>query len=449
MTKVVRQQYQLREKIAVGGQADVWRTVEPRTGRQVVIKIMRPDPDEPDVNAQIQRFEREVRCQLSLHHSGIMTVMANGKMPDGLPFYVMPEAVRSLAAYVKPGGINEQEALYIMLTVIDAVDYAHSEGIYHRDLKPENVLFVDGRWVISDFGLCRDINSSSTTITQANKAYGSIAYMAPEQFDNAHQVAAPADVYSLGKVLIFCLTGRLPFPYARIDEAPAKFRYFLFKSLAENVEKRYQTVGEFRRDLELITRPTDYATVPLDTAKELLTAVLEGKPRAITRLARHLTAHADDEVFYKEFVPSLPPPALENLAASDPGAFAEIVNQFAKYADGQHPFSYTDRIADFFANVFSITTNPGLRRISLERILFVGQTHTRFYVRDVFVRIVVHFVDSEDILLVASLLRENPGAAEFVASELRKYSLPSSIKSALPLRTRWRITHKARRDAIQ
>jgi serine/threonine protein kinase len=119
----------------------------------------------------------------------------------------MPEAEMTLEDFIKrkPSGVDPTDAAEIVLTVIDAIEYAHEQGVYHRDLKPANILLLDGRWVVGDFGMCRDLTSDSTTITRSNTVVGTVAYIAPEQYDDGHVIDASADVYALGKVFIHLL----------------------------------------------------------------------------------------------------------------------------------------------------------------------------------------------------------------------------------------------------
>jgi eukaryotic-like serine/threonine-protein kinase len=95
----------------------------------------------------------------------------------------------------------------------------------------------------------RDLTTCSTTFTQTRMGFGTLAYMAPEQYDNARAVGPQADVFSLGRILYHMLTGRSPSPYQHIDLLPAEFRVLVATATAELPDDRYSSVAEFSREL--------------------------------------------------------------------------------------------------------------------------------------------------------------------------------------------------------
>lgn len=419
------------EQMPGGGYGAVWRAVALETGDEVVMKFPLDTLDMSPGSEDRRRFEREVRYQSVLKHPGIMPIIAKN-LKQEKPFFAMPLAEGSLQDLLKTGPLVEDEAIDIITDVLYALEYAHEQGVLHRDLKPANLLFLDGRWVISDFGLCRLITSESTTITRANTAIGSIAYMAPEQFDNAHEVTETADIYSMGQILYHCLTGEVPFPRARIGKLDVKFRYVVSRCVAEEPDERYQSVAEFRHELELITAPQGELAPPTMRANELKAQALDGETESIGTLLGLLLDSADDEIFIKEFTPSLPQELLTQMAANYPLEFERMVRTYDEYSEGGHPFTYTDDIADFFARVLVAAEHSRpVRHLSLRRIMIVGTGHNRFYVGEVFSREVSRLTALEDITYVAELLRDDPASAIFMAPYLRRYSLPRLILRAL------------------
>jgi hypothetical protein len=161
--------------------------------------------------------------------------------------------------------------------------------------------------------------------------------------------------------------------------------------------------------------------------------VLTGSGSSSSLLVRFLLDRSDDEVLYKEFVTYLAPPVLARMQLGDPAGFNAIVRQFDVYAQGHHPFSYTDNIATFLSHVFALSRDADIRSMCLERILLVGAQHNRYYVRDVFARLVKAANDAQDVLAIAGLLRRYPSEADFVAPVLREHSLPVAILQALPV----------------
>ncbi|MFF8608408.1 serine/threonine-protein kinase [Streptomyces sp. NPDC015346] len=419
------------ERLGGGGYGVVWRAIYLDTGAEVIMKFPLDSLDMTPGSDDRKRFEREARYQSSLKHPGIMPIIAMNLKRDN-PFFVMPVAEGSLDDLLKLGPIPADETVAILADVLYAVEHAHQQGVLHRDLKPANLLYLEGRWVISDFGLCRRITSESATITRANTALGSLAYMAPEQFDDAHAVTAAADIYAIGQILYHCLTGEVPFPRARISKLDLKFRYLVSRCVAEEPSERFRSVQELRRELELLSAPDDEVAPPTIRANELKAEALDGHPQSAGALLRLMLDASDDEVFIKEFTPSLPRELLREMIQSDPFAFEQMVRTFDDYSAGSHPFHYTDEIANFFARILEVSP-PGtaLRHVSLNRLLVVGGSHNRFYVGEVFARTVANLTDPADIAVAASLLRSDPPNADFMEPYLRRYSLPVPITQAL------------------
>lgn len=427
MTKWIR-----IRKITTAGQAEIYLVKNSENGRQAAMKKLLKAPQLDDPNAELRRFEREVRTQSAMDHAGIMPIIGYNFKVDP-PFYLMPLADETLAdvIYRNPNGLDPDEAAGILLEVVDAVDYAHRQGVYHRDLKPANVLRVDGKWLVGDFGLCRDLSTNSTTITRSNTVVGTIAYMAPEQFDNAHEVNATADVFALARILYHMLTGRSPFPYAPLEKLSGEFRYLVSKAMAEEPADRYASVAEFGRQMSLIVGDSEALTSPTERAKELLSRALRGSTSDQDDLIELILDNSEDEVFFSEFVSRLPQPMLASFQAINPVAFEDIVRTFDRYSKGGHPFNYVDVIADFFANVFSVANAPMLRALALRRIMIVGERHNRFYVGGVFARLVTSSTDPQHTLLTLNVMHANPNEARWYSTYLQGRPLPAAIRSLL------------------
>ncbi|MFD3681020.1 serine/threonine-protein kinase [Streptomyces sp. NPDC058613] len=233
-----------------GGQGKVWKAKIIGTDHLVALKYLsfEPGSSRDERSKQKARFVREVKNQSILNHSGIMPVMACATHSSP-PWYAMPLADRSLQNILDGPQQSFNWITSVMNEVMDAVQYSHEQGVIHRDLKPNNILSVEGRWVVSDFGFCRNLNSQSAVITEKERFMGSYAYAAPEQYDDAHQATPAADIFSLTKILIHCLTWQIPYPYARIDQTPERLQDFLKSGLADDPTHRPQSVSEFRSEL--------------------------------------------------------------------------------------------------------------------------------------------------------------------------------------------------------
>lgn len=417
-------------KLGAGGQGEVW-LVRNSSNEQLVMKHPLASADVSEGSPERARFQREARIQSTLRHPGIMPILGIYRSAAHL-FFTMPYASTSLEDRLKSGALSEVESVEIILKIADSIEYAHSEGVLHRDLKPANILLVSDKWVVSDFGLCLDVNSDSITITQSKTVVGSVAYMAPEQFDNAHEVTETADVLSIGKIFYHCLTGKIPFPYFQKELIPAKFRYIVVKCVAEDPLQRYQTVGEFKRELELLATSAPDLTPPMERARVLNAKSLEGKRQATKELAKILIENSDDEIFYKEFVTYLSADTLAAIRSVAGEEFGQIVDAFEQYSEGSHPFSYTDDIANFFANVIRVSSDFEIRRKAFRKMLIVGADHNRFYVGQTFAKVVASLKGSGDVAMISGLLRDHPAESEFMVFYLRQHSLAPAILAALP-----------------
>lgn len=200
--------YQLLGVLGRGGMGVVFRGLA-ADGREVAVKIVRPDLL-GDERAR-ERFRREGALASRLSNPGICTPLDVG-VDDGVPFLVMPLlAGRTFGAWWREHRGQTPRLLELVEQFARALHVAHEAGLVHRDVTPGN-LFVteDGRAVVLDFGLARDIGAQQANLTMSQEQLGTLPYMAPEQLRGA-VVDRRCDVYALGVVLYEALSGRLPF----------------------------------------------------------------------------------------------------------------------------------------------------------------------------------------------------------------------------------------------
>ena len=212
--EVIAARYQIRDVLGRGGAATVYRAYDPRTEREVAIKVLHPHLAS---SLGRDRFLREVRIAAKMSHPAIVPLFDAGEA-DGLVYYVMPlVAGRSLRERLRRDGVLPQsDAVRILAQVTSAIAFAHAQGIVHRDIKPDNVLLsADDQALVADFGIAKALSvaadARSDARTTVGIAIGTPAYMAPEQVSADPLMDARVDIYAFGAMAYELITGSPPF----------------------------------------------------------------------------------------------------------------------------------------------------------------------------------------------------------------------------------------------
>jgi len=207
--------YPLGRLLGRGGMADVYASVDARTGDPVAVKVFR----DTDLGGADRRSS-EVRTLTGLRHPNLVELIDAGT-EDGCEFLVMALVDGpTLGQACRRRRLPLARTAQIGAAVGDALAYVHAGDVVHRDVKPDNVLLGPGPRVrLADFGIARTI--SATRATQSGLVLGTAAYLAPEQVTGA-EVGPPADVYALALVLLECLSGHQEYPGTALESAMAR-----------------------------------------------------------------------------------------------------------------------------------------------------------------------------------------------------------------------------------
>lgn len=410
-----------------GGQAEVWSAVAVN-GARVAVKILKDVVDDRSV----KRFSREVRRQIGLEHPHTVSVVYNG-MDANPPFYVMPFAERSLAEAVADSAFGQDDALDAFGVLLDAMVYAHKEGLIHRDLKPQNVLQVSGVWQVAHFGFCRSVNGADTTrLTATGEGFGTPAYSAPEQFTDAHVADERADIYALGKVLYNLLTRESPYPTVHLSKVPDPFGSLVDRCCREEPAKRFHTVAELQSAFISMRNPASFHN-PGVTARGCIKALNAGSGD-FGSLRDLLLANRADESLILGVLPELTPAAAERAAAEDLHGLIQLVNSYVELLPDQNRgFAYADQAGNFLAAVYQA---PGMtldaRSRALGALLSVAHANNRYNAVGLFWRLVEASNDPGHISIVVDVLTQDPNAASWAAEHRNStIALPSLIAQAL------------------
>jgi serine/threonine-protein kinase len=260
--------YELIQQIGSGGMGVVYRARQTSLDREVAVKMILPDRLASD--ADLRRFMAEASATAKLEHPNIVPVYDVGSI-DGRPYFSMQLIEgTTLAERVQAGVLPQQEAATIVAVIARAIGFAHGNGILHRDIKPSNILITPaGKPLVTDFGLAKQASGDSD-ITRSGTVIGTPSYMSPEQASGRGELVGPAsDVYSLGCVLYFALTGQPPLVADSplelmmrvIEQDPLPPRFFrpgldrdlemiVIRALQKPIDLRYESATALAADLE-------------------------------------------------------------------------------------------------------------------------------------------------------------------------------------------------------
>ncbi|WP_329216501.1 serine/threonine-protein kinase [Streptomyces sp. NBC_01485] len=267
--------YRIVDRLGAGGMGVVYRA-RSRSGREVAVKVVHAQYAEDAVFRA--RFRQEIDAVRKV--SGAFTAPVVDADPDAVRPWMATQYVPgpALSARIREHGpLRGAELRRLALGLVEALREIHRAGVVHRDLKPANVLMAEDGPRVIDFGISRA--AENQTLTETGHAIGTPPFMSPEQFKDARSVGPASDVFSLGALLVFAVTGRGPFdadsPYLTawrvmheeptVDAVAEPLRAVLTRCLAKDADDRPgldELAGEFAEALPE-PAPGDPETVTL------------------------------------------------------------------------------------------------------------------------------------------------------------------------------------------
>jgi hypothetical protein len=216
--------YQLRERLGQGGMGEVWKAEHELLARPAAIKMIRPDTEDSNGDQPktlLPRFEREAQITASLRSPHTVELYDFGVTSNGMLYYVMEylDGMDLETLVERFGPLPAPRVVYLLQQVAESLAEAHGSGLVHRDIKPSNIyltqLGVRSDFVkVLDFGLVKSQSQSlngQTQLTMEGTTTGTPAFMAPELALGKNEVDARTDIYALGCVAYWLLTGMFVF----------------------------------------------------------------------------------------------------------------------------------------------------------------------------------------------------------------------------------------------
>ncbi|NLG36765.1 MAG: Stk1 family PASTA domain-containing Ser/Thr kinase [Clostridiales bacterium] len=271
---ILKNRYVIREVVGTGGMAIVYKGYCVDNGREVAVKMLRPEFLGEEQFAA--RFRKEAQITVRHSHRNFVNTIDVGEH-EGHPYIVM-EFVEGLTLkefIQQKGGLPLSDVVDIGSQIADALFYAHSHKIVHRDIKPQNILLdKDGTVKVADFGIAKAADSSTVTMSGTH-VMGTVHYLSPEQARGGY-TDEKTDIYSLGVVIYEMATGQIPFdgetpvavaikhmqdepaPPSQLNpDIPRALEDVVLKALEKEPAMRYSNARELGRDLERVLQEPD------------------------------------------------------------------------------------------------------------------------------------------------------------------------------------------------
>jgi eukaryotic-like serine/threonine-protein kinase len=430
---VIDGRYVVQSKLGYGGMGTVLKVGDPIDKKLRALKYCN------EIGEDRKRFAREVRIMQHVTHKHVVPVLA-ANLDHDPPYFVMPLAVGCLADEIDLLKADETAALSAFKDACLGIQALHAAGVIHRDLKPHNLLRQFGGHVaVSDLGLAKLETRDTTVLTQTKAIIGTMDYLAPEQCEpgGSRESDARTDIYQLGLVLYYLLTGRSP-RGVDVSLLPNGLSYVVQRATNPAPENRYRSIGQLLDTIsnyEVSKQESDSQEAFENLVQEATGLLAQGQTNSgsIQRLLAMVARHKPDD--YKPILTDFDriPERLLSFVAEDfsaellPGL--KLYNAAIRAMVSSYPFEYADSVAARMSGIFRSSKNVEVQQFALMTLLIAAADLHRFHAMGIFNKLLTGIKDVGLALPIAEMLGANTEHYKVLARGVPTESLHPAIRT--------------------
>ncbi len=392
--------------IGTGGFAEVWSCNRIPDGALFAKKVLFTTANP----RRIKRFQQEVRILAKLDHPNIVKVV-DSQLAAAPYWYVMPHYQMSLLDELPRVIGNAARVQKIFGAVLDAVEYAHKEGVIHRDLKPHNVMMNgDDDVVVTDFGIGRILDAEGDRLTLTGGRMGSSHYASPEQFTDAKNVDHRSDIYNLGRILYELFTERLNSSVQDASRLPPTIAPIVTHCTQHHPKDRFQSVTELKDAWRAANQVTSDDS-GIGEAKRLVTELVATptiKAKA-QRLLQLLIENEENRDLVRDALMQIPPSSVALMHSINPGSLQKLVRQYVEHITSQSwGASYLDKLGARCGNLYVAVKDPLIRAELLCGNLIIGVKGKRYAVLETLAQLLQSVREAIEVKTIQGRLMDVP-----------------------------------------
>jgi len=335
---------------------------------------------------EVARFRNEVRILSKLNHPNVIRVVDQQLIE--FPYYVVtPLYKSSLRDWIKAqqnlSKVEHGDRQKIFSHILDAIEYAHEQGVIHRDIKPENVLLnTPDDVVLIDFSISIARGTQPLRQTQTGQGLGTAYYLAPEQLREAKSADERADIFSLGVVLYELYGGKVGSSTLGTDALPSLIRQVVNRCVNQDPSRRYQTATDLKKAWILSCDANNKQS----EINEIELAIIRwdgtnGAGLRCSSLLGLLENYIEDVDRINSFFMEADVELLQRLAEFDQHRFDDLLKVWTEFFVSQSwPFDYTDHIAKRCVSLWPLLEHSGSKALVVCALVVLGNKHNRYLV---------------------------------------------------------------------